>query len=57
MTFSFSDQLNDEEASHQSEATRLAAQEIQKLVEEKESLAKYLQQQVFFIMFFAQLSF
>ncbi|CAB3980393.1 golgin subfamily A member 2-like, partial [Paramuricea clavata] len=33
------------EASNQSEATRLAAQEIQKLVEEKQNLAKFLQQQ------------
>ena len=39
-------ELNDQEANNQSEATRLAAQEIQKLVEEKENLAKYLQQQV-----------
>ena len=44
--FLSSDELNDQEASNQSEATRLAAQEIQKLVEEKEHLAKFLQQQV-----------
>lgn len=51
---SISDELNDQEASNQSEATRLAAQEIQKLVEEKENLAKYLQEQVLWKARFTQ---
>lgn len=38
-------ELNDQEANNQSEATRLAAQEIQKLVEEKETLGRFLQEQ------------
>lgn len=45
------DELNDQEATNQSEATRLAAQEIQKLVEEKETLARFLQEQVYCAVF------
>lgn len=45
------DEFNDQEATNQSEATRLAALEIQKLVEEKENLARFLQQQVKNIVF------